>query len=174
MNKQRHTHTNNDKGFTLVELMVAMVIIGILSGIAISSFSSIKMRSYDSAAQASLKNVFQMCKDYWTFGSSDNACLLSTLANGDSGYTPPADIVITIDPNANNTEYDFVATARHTSSTHAFEMDFSGIVSQVAFEVAEGGEGNGCSDQAQQDPKNLKKKAKGGCKQPKKPKKPKK
>ena len=46
-------------------------------------------------------------------------------------------------------------------------MDFSGSVSQIALEIEEGGgnNGQGCSEQAKQDPKLVKKKAKGGCKQ---------
>ena len=171
MNKKRQKNLNNEKGFTLVELMVALVIIAILSGVAISSFTAIKSRSYDSVAQSSLRSVFKACKDYWTFGSSDNACLLSTISNGEHGYNPTPDVEITIDSDTNNTEYDFVATARHTSSTNAFEMDFSGTVSQITFDIAEGdgGSGKGCSTQAKNDPKQLKKKAKGGCKQPKAP-----
>ena len=168
MNTKHKTHLNNEKGFTLVELMVVLVIIGILSGVAISSFTAIKGRSYDSAAQASLHSVFQACKDYWTFGSSDNACLLSTLSSGNNGYTPPADIEIIIDPDANNTEYDFVAMAKHTSSANAFEMDFSGVVSQLTFEISESdaSDGKGCSEEAKKKLRKFKNKAKGGCKKP--------
>jgi prepilin-type N-terminal cleavage/methylation domain-containing protein len=166
MSKVEKINLKNEKGFTLVELMVALVIIAILAGVAISSFTAIKTRTYDAATQTNLRSVFQACKDYWTFGNSDNSCLLSTISNDKYGYSPSPDVEVTIDSNANNTEYDFVATARHTSSTNAFMMDFSGSVSQITFDIKEGDEdnGRGCSKQAKQDPKNLGKKAKGGCK----------
>lgn len=155
------------RGFTLFELMVALIIIGILAGIAISSFTSIKSRAYDTTAQASLRSIFQACKDYWTLNSSNNSCLLSTVSNSEHGYTPSPDVEITIDSSANNTEYEFVATARHLSSSNAFAIDFSGTVSQVALQIEEGDEddnGQGCSKQAKKDPKKLGKAAKGGCK----------
>jgi len=166
MSKVRQINLKNEKGFTLVELMVALVIISILASVAISNFSSTKVRAYDATAQANLRSFFQACKDYWTFNSSSNACTTATVSNTEYGYTPSGDIEISIDGDGNNTEYDFVATARHSSSTHAFAIDHRGVVSQISIEAEEddGNNGGGCSDEAKKDPKNLKKKAKGGCK----------
>ena len=166
MSKARQTHLKNEQGFTLVELMVALVIIGILAGVAISNFNSAKVRAYDVSAQASLNYLYKACKDYWSYNSSLNACLVSTVSNPEYGYTPPADVDITIDAGANNTEYDFVATARHTSSSHAYVVDHLGIVSQtfdVAVDEGDGNNGGGCSTQAKKDPKKLGKGSK-GCK----------
>lgn len=166
MSKEHQSKLSNQKGFTLVELMVAMVIIGILAGIAVSSFSSIKTRTYDAKVQASLHSLFQACKDYWTLNSSNSSCLLSTVSNSEYGFTLPPDIEITIDSNANNTEYEFIAQARHLSSTNAFVIDFSGSVSQAALQFDEdnGSNDRGCSKEAKENPKDLGKDNKGGCK----------
>ncbi len=47
----------NKKGFTLIELMIVIAIIGILAAIAIPQFAAYRQKSYNSAAQSDLRNV---------------------------------------------------------------------------------------------------------------------
>jgi type IV pilus assembly protein PilA len=47
----------NRKGFTLIELMIVIAIIGILAAIAIPQFAAYRVKSYNAAAQSDHRNV---------------------------------------------------------------------------------------------------------------------
>ncbi len=150
---------NNKKGFTFFELLIAIAIISIVAVIAIPQFNTFKNRAYDADAQSNLRSIFTACKDFWTFNSSNNSCLLTTVSNTEYGFMPSGDVEVTIESDANNTEYDFYATASHISSSNTFVIDYKGTVSK--FNVNYGNAG-GCSEQAQNG-SPLGQNAQGGC-----------
>ena len=55
----------NKKGFTLIELMIVIAIIGILAAIAIPQFAAYRAKSYNSAAQSDLRNVLTVLEAYY-------------------------------------------------------------------------------------------------------------
>jgi type IV pilus assembly protein PilA len=66
-----------NEGFTLIELMIVIAIIGILAAIAIPQFSAYRVRSFNAAANADLRNAATAQEAYYV----DESSYTSTLAN---------------------------------------------------------------------------------------------
>ena len=87
----------DEKGFTLIELMIVIAIIGILAAIAIPQFNSYRKRAYNSSAQSDLKNTATAQEAYFvdeqTYGTETDLSLntgenVTLTASGDTdAYT---------------------------------------------------------------------------------------
>ena len=80
------TMTNNKKGFTLIELMIVVAIIGILAAIAIPKFADLINKSKEGATKGSLSSVRSAIQVYYGDNEGwfpvDAASLASLTANG--------------------------------------------------------------------------------------------
>ena len=57
---------NNSKGFTLIELMIVIAIIGVLAAIAIPNFIAYRNKSYCNSAESDANNVAASISDYFS------------------------------------------------------------------------------------------------------------
>jgi type IV pilus assembly protein PilA len=91
----------DEKGFTLIELMIVIAIIGILAAIAIPQFSAYRNRAYKAATVSDAKNAYTAVQAY--------------LADH-PGETPPTE---TIKPESVGTTYTSARTSAGVTVTIA-------------------------------------------------------
>jgi type IV pilus assembly protein PilA len=110
----------DQKGFTLIELMIVIAIIGILAAIAIPQFNSYRKRAYNAGANTDVKNAFTAAQAY--FG--DNAGEVPTSSHLlEYGYTQTSDVTLagTLGPSTS-----VAMTATHSSGDKTYTIDSNG------------------------------------------------
>ncbi|MEP6625793.1 MAG: prepilin-type N-terminal cleavage/methylation domain-containing protein [Acidimicrobiia bacterium] len=77
----------DERGFTLIELMVVVLIIAILIAIAIPTFLGAKSRAQDKAAQSSLRNALTNAKGIYTDTDSYSGATTTALGTAEPSLT---------------------------------------------------------------------------------------
>ncbi len=116
-----------EKGFTLIEFLIVIAIIGILAAIAIPQFSAYKNRAYQSDSKAALQNLFMACKAYWADKTPMTNCEVSEVKAEEYGFTKSDDVTVAV---TMKTAADFAATALHgaDSTSVTYTIDKNGVI----------------------------------------------
>jgi len=123
---QNHSTHKTAKGFTLIELVIAVAIIGILASVAIPQFNQYKIRGYDAHSKQALKDMHLLCNAYWLDTDALQGCDLPKIKEATYGFNQNADVVATLPPSPLD---NFCASAKHNSSPNTFSIDSASLIS---------------------------------------------
>jgi len=107
----------NEKGFTLIELMIVIAIIGILAAIAIPQFSAYRKRSYNSSAQSDVRNLATSQEAYYV-DESTYASTYSRLTGTSYGYMQSGNVTVVVTGDADN----YTITGYHSSGDQTYTL----------------------------------------------------
>jgi type IV pilus assembly protein PilA len=115
----------NQGGFTLIELMIVIAIIGILAAIAVPQFSLYRAQSYNASSKADLKVAYTAAQAFFVDNPTGtfDATALTAL-----GYNATQGVVVTITSGAQGT---LTLTALNTyagSRAITYTMNSAGVI----------------------------------------------
>ena len=109
------TNTQYSKGFTLIELMIVIAIIGILAAIAVPQFNAYRLRGYNVGGVADAKNASIVQEAYY----DDNKTYTSDVANLASyGFRQTQEVTVSVA--ADDSAYTI--TAYHSSGNKTYTL----------------------------------------------------
>ncbi len=119
----RGMNVNRQKGFTLVELMIVIALIGILTALAVPNFITYRKKGYNTAANTDIKNAFTAAQAYYTDYPSG---IISTTILTSYGFKYSPNVNLSV---VNGVSTGLNITSTHNSSDKTYTIDSDGDIS---------------------------------------------
>ena len=117
-------HASDEDGFTLIELMIVIAIIGVLAAIAIPNFQTYRQRGFNAASNSDLENAYIATQAYYS-DYKDGTVSLAVL--NAYGYVQTTGVALDI---VSGTRSALQITAAHSSGSKTYTIDSTGHISK--------------------------------------------